>query len=163
VVDLDGDGDLDVLYTNGDTFDSQMIKPEHSVQWLENQGTYPFRRHVVARISGAYRALAADLDRDGDLDIVACSNTGYVNVKQNSLIWFEQQPDHSFVRHDLEYVPHMHIAMDVGDFDGNGWTDFAVGHFGTRTTRAWITIWWNEGKGKTEPTGAAASDVGGGR
>ena len=38
LVDLDRDGDLDVLMTNGDSMDSQMLRPYHGVQWLENPG-----------------------------------------------------------------------------------------------------------------------------
>ena len=48
LADLDADGDVDVLLTNGDSFDSHILKPEHSLQWLEQrwfqlpkpQGTY---------------------------------------------------------------------------------------------------------------------------
>src|SRR5690606_7767620 len=38
-VDLDQDGDIDLLFTNGDAFDLQTDpKPYHGVQWLENLG-----------------------------------------------------------------------------------------------------------------------------
>ena len=42
LVDLDGDGDLDVLFTNGDGFDQSEAKPYHGVQWLENLGDMRF-------------------------------------------------------------------------------------------------------------------------
>ena len=29
--------------TNGDSMDSQLLRPYHGVQWLENRGSYPFR------------------------------------------------------------------------------------------------------------------------
>src|SRR5262249_2977370 len=35
-VDLDRDGDLDFLVTNGDSFDDGVLKPDHGVTWLEN-------------------------------------------------------------------------------------------------------------------------------
>jgi hypothetical protein len=73
LVDLDGDGDLDVLFTHGDTFDDSLIKPYHGLMWLENRGTYPFTPHPLADLPGAFRAEAADMDGDGDLDIVACA------------------------------------------------------------------------------------------
>lgn len=38
LVDLDDDGDLDVLGTCGDTFDNKHVKPYHGVYWLENRG-----------------------------------------------------------------------------------------------------------------------------
>jgi hypothetical protein len=48
LVDLNGDGRLDVLYTNGDTMDPPyVLKPYHSIQWLENQGRFPFVHHPI--------------------------------------------------------------------------------------------------------------------
>ncbi len=38
LVEMDGDGDLDVLLTHGDTFDDGLVKPYHGIQWLENTG-----------------------------------------------------------------------------------------------------------------------------
>ena len=62
---------MDVLLTHGDTFDDFVLKPYHGVIWLENTGTFPFVEHRLATLPGAQRAQAADLDGDGDLDIVA--------------------------------------------------------------------------------------------
>ena len=73
LVDLDKDGDLDVLLTHGDTFDDGIVKPYHGIQWLENTGTYPFVEHSIAGMPGVHRAVAVDMDGDGDLDIVACA------------------------------------------------------------------------------------------
>ena len=73
LVDLDKDGDLDVLLTHGDTFDDGIVKPYHGIQWLENTGGYPFVEHTLAQMPGVHRAQAADLDGDGDLDIVAAA------------------------------------------------------------------------------------------
>ena len=71
LIDLDGDGDLDVLLTNGDSMDAQVLRPYHGVQWLENRGSFPFVCHPLTSLYGVHRAVAADLDLDGDLDIVA--------------------------------------------------------------------------------------------
>src|SRR5262249_60292151 len=67
LVDLDGDGDVDVLYTNGDTFDSFYPKPYHSIRWLENCGTFPFVDHLLTAMPGVHRALARALDGGGEL------------------------------------------------------------------------------------------------
>ena len=46
IVDMDGDRDFDVLLTNGDILDQpHILKPYHSVQWLENEGTFPYKHH----------------------------------------------------------------------------------------------------------------------
>ena len=47
LVDLDKDGDLDVILTHGDSFDDGFVKPYHGIQWLENTGTYPFVEHTI--------------------------------------------------------------------------------------------------------------------
>ena len=53
LVDLDGDGDLDVLVTNGDMLDDFQLKPYHGIRWLENRGRFPFVPHDVAPFFGA--------------------------------------------------------------------------------------------------------------
>ena len=56
LVDFDGDEDLDVLLTNGDVYDSPLLKPYHGVSWLENRGSYPFTHHAIGPLYGADRA-----------------------------------------------------------------------------------------------------------
>ncbi len=74
LVDLDADSDVDILMTNGDILDPPyLLKPDHGVQWLENQGSFPFQRHTLASMHGASRAISADFDADGDQDVLAVS------------------------------------------------------------------------------------------
>lgn len=156
LVDLDADGDLDVLYTNGDTLDSFHLKPFHSIQWLENTGNGPFVRHEVLRMPGVYRAVAADMDGDGDLDIVACAyfmHAGELRDSEldraESLVWIEQFEPGRFRRHPLTLLQHEgFMTLEVGDFDNDGRPDIATGHFVTpsdpRTDS--LSIWWNQSK-----------------
>jgi hypothetical protein len=149
LVDLDQDGDLDVLYTNGDTFDSFYAKPFHSIRWLENRGEFPFEDHCLALMPGAHRALACDLDGDGDLDIVACSLLpDHLFGRQlkgdfDSLLWLEQTAPGIFARHSLERGDCQHAAMSVGDFDSDGDIDLAVGRFSEQGGMPPIAVWWN--------------------
>ena len=48
--------------------------PRHPV--AGEQGTYPFVEHSLAQMPGVHRAKAADMDGDGDLDIVALRAPG---------------------------------------------------------------------------------------
>ena len=68
IVDLDQDGDPDILHSNGDAFDYAPAskRPWHGVQWLENHDGLQFELHRIADLSGASSPQAADLDGDGD-------------------------------------------------------------------------------------------------
>ena len=146
LVDFDRDGDLDVLYTNGDNLDSGILKPYHAVRWLENQGSYPFVPHLLAKMPGAYRAVAGDFDGDGDLDVVACAMFGRPEKTISKLIWLEQQSPNKVVRHDLRSYDSAAV-LDIGDFDGDGRLDIAVAHTyaNPNPDRNWLTILWNLG------------------
>jgi hypothetical protein len=71
-VDLDGDGRLDVLLTHGDVLDQPfLLKPYHGIHWLQNPGHFPFVDHLLTRMYGVHRAVAADFEGNGRLGIVA--------------------------------------------------------------------------------------------
>jgi hypothetical protein len=131
-VDLDKDGDLDVVMSNGDMFDDQILKPYHGIQWLENRGTFPFTEHTLVSIPGVQRAATADLDGDGDLDIAACALVPSRDADTRrlpSVIWLEQSPPGRFVLHVLERGVPTHATLDVGDLDRDGDVDIVVGNF----------------------------------
>jgi hypothetical protein len=132
IVDLDKDGDLDVLYTNGDAFDyiPPGPRPWHGVQWLENKGGLNFGYHRIGDFPGAYSAEAADVDQDGDLDIavVSCFNK-WDNSESQSLIWYENDGKMVFTKHDLATDPTHLLVLDSADMDNDGWVDFVSAGF----------------------------------
>jgi hypothetical protein len=152
LVDLDGDKDLDVLVTNGDMLDDFQLKPYHGIRWLENRGRFPFVPHEVAPFFGALRAQAADLDGDGDMDIVACSlvqlarTAGAAPPSRDlpSLVWLEQTAPGRFERHTLE-AGGRHLSLDLGDVDGDGDVDIVVAN-SLSGTPGFVEVWENRGR-----------------
>ena len=147
VVDLDGDGDLDVILTHGDTFDDTILKPYHGIVWLENRGSFPFAAHTLAKMPGVHRAVAGDIDGDGDLDIVACalvSSSEPAAQRLPALVWLEQTSRGVFERHTISQGLPTHATCDVGDIDGDGDLDIVVGNFSFSVPKtAWVEVWEN--------------------
>jgi hypothetical protein len=146
LVDLDGDGDLDVLMTHGDTFDDGIVKPYHGIQWLENTGTYPFVEHTLASMAGVHRAQAIDLNGDGRLDIVACALlAGGSDVDEKTLpalVWLEQTKKGVFVKHTIEMGFPRHATLDLGDVNQDGRPDVVVGNFSIdKPIASWVDVW----------------------
>ena len=152
LVDLDKDGDLDVLLTHGDSFDDGIVKPYHGIQWLENTGSYPFVDRPLAHLPGVHRALAADMDGDGDLDIVAGALVaGGADVDESTLpalVWLEQTKPGVFTRHTIEMGTPRHATIDVADVDGDGDLDIVAGNFSISEKKpmSWVELWVNQRK-----------------
>jgi hypothetical protein len=155
LVDLDGDGNLDVLYTNGDVLDKPyLLKPYHSVQWLRNPGNgqYPWEHHPITPMNGVHRAVAADFTGSGRKDLVAVAflpEEGFPQrsvLKLDGVIYLEQIGQGKFVRHSLETITCDHVSCVAGDIFGTGRVDLVTGNFTmTGTMDQAITIWKNLG------------------
>jgi FG-GAP-like repeat len=155
LVDLDGDGRLDVLYTNGDSMDKpHVLKPYHGVQWLENRGRFPFVHHPIAPLYGAHRAVAADFRGNGKLDIVAVSFLPAGAFPQrterdlDAVVYLEQTAPGQFARHSLETGTCDHVTCAAGDVFGTGRIDLVTGQFGFTSSDRAITIWKNQGRSR---------------
>ncbi len=99
--DADHDGDLDLYWTNGYTSPGEadpgscVRQPDRFM--LFEKGRYVSGSHRLANVpAGAGRGLvAADLDRDGDLDLIRTNNNGPVVVIENQMArghWFVVRP-----------------------------------------------------------------------
>jgi hypothetical protein len=158
LVDLDADGDLDVLLSNGDILDPPyLLKPYHGVQWLENEGVFPYRHHQLAAMYGASRAVAADFDGDGDQDVAAVSFLPATHFPEReklrlpSIVLFEQIPNTQFAMHILETGTCDHFSCDAGDWDNDSQVDLVVTNFSwsdTQPIRDAAVLWRNVGKPK---------------
>lgn len=133
-VDFDDDGDTDFIVTNGDAFDGIPVGMDpaelHGVAILDNDGTGVFTHHDAARFWGCYVSRPADVDLDGDLDIVTMNDQDQVMFPDNAVvngIWLENQGGFVFDVHPLPEAPSRAQNLDVGDVDGDGDIDVLTG------------------------------------
>ncbi|HLN32511.1 MAG TPA: VCBS repeat-containing protein [Gemmataceae bacterium] len=157
LVDLNGDGKVDVLLANGDTLDPPpLLKPFHGLTWLENRGSYPFTPHRLADCYGAGSPVTADFDGNGLLDIAfvtflpADSFPQREPLQLDAVVLLEQVSPGKFVRHALEVEKCDHLACAAGDLYGSGRPDLVVGNFMHGKSRDdFVTIWRNTTEKRT--------------
>jgi len=154
IVDLDRDGDPDILYANGDAFEyaPPNSRPWQGIQWLENTGNLKFTFHRIVDLQGATSPQAADLDGDGDLDVlIVTSNNDWDNPQAPSLLWLENDGHQKFTVHPIASSPTHLLTVAVGDLDGDGKPDAATG--GMHISRPYdrigrITAWFSTRPGQ---------------
>ena len=142
-VDIDRDGDLDVLVAS-----LGFLHPNNarigSVLVLENDGRQHFTvRTLVDAVARVADARAADLDGDGDLD-VSVAGFGYDDGETS---WLENTGGWRFTMHVLQRLSGGINAVPA-DLDGDGRQDIV-----TLISQEWEEIWAfvNGGGGRFTP------------
>jgi len=119
-VDLDGDGDLDIVVGS---------RGEGRLVFFENvgNGRLAFREHAIS-INGAraagFNLEYADLNQDGRLDIIGAANGG--------LFWFEQPQriDDGWKAHFIgRFTPDSMTGLEIADINGDGYLDVMGGSY----------------------------------
>jgi hypothetical protein len=130
LVDFNKDGSLDLITANGDLGDfPSCTKHYHGIRVYLNDGNFHFTETFFYPLNGAYKAVPADFDQDGDLDIAAISYfPDYARSPEESFVYLENKGGgrmeaFTFPRCDLGHW----LVMDVGDVEGDGDLDLVLG------------------------------------
>ncbi|MCA8970458.1 MAG: VCBS repeat-containing protein [Planctomycetes bacterium] len=121
VGDVDGDGDVDAFFGNFAQQDRLMI----------NDGKGLFRDETVARLplglTGTYGAEMADIDEDGDLDIVVANYTNPTMPTQPLTLLLNDGTGKFFdaTSHRMPNVPLNSLCVAIADFDRDRDADIA--------------------------------------
>ena len=140
--DIDRDGDLDVVGAGA---------YEDSIAWWENvsgNGSTWTKHIIVSGFDGPSGVYAADVDGDGDMDVLGASNAAglaadgiswWRNLDRHGTSWTEQSVDESFIEA---------VKVCAADVDGDGDIDI----LGTATVADKINWWEN-----SDPNGNGSS------
>ncbi len=135
LADMNGDGHPDLLTANGDNGDFTGHKPPlkgyHGHRIHLNDGSFHFAEAWTFPVNGAFKILARDFDRDGDMDLATTSfYADYEHTPEEGFILFENTggPELNFnPRTFPEVGAGRWITLDAGDLDADGDIDIVLG------------------------------------
>ena len=127
-----GSSGLCIADVNRDAFDyaTPGSRPWHGVQWLENRGGGRFTYHRIGDLPGAYSPVVADLDGDGDNDVIGVSGfNDWTKPDAWALVCFENDGRESFTARVLSHAPSHMIVVKAGDLNGDGKVELVTGSY----------------------------------
>jgi len=131
VADIDGDGDLDTLSASAE---------DDKIAWYENlsdTGAYGSQRVISDQVEGASAVFGADIDGDGDTDVVAAAEVDF------EVVWFDNLDGAgTFGPARLIGTPHAPVSALGTDVDGDGDIDVVVAYYWTSMPVFQGLVWY---------------------
>ncbi len=135
LADMDADGRKDIVYTCGDNADQSPVrKPYHGVYIFRNTGA-GYRQVFFRHLDGCYRAIPADFDGDGRIDLAAISFfADFERKPAQALVYLLQKKAGQFEVHADAQVATLGrwVCMDVKDVNGDGRPDILAGNMAAK-------------------------------
>ncbi len=117
--DIDGDGDMDVVYTEG---------VGNRISWLENQGGGIFVYRLVHSLIDAKGVFAVDYDFDGDMDVVSVTVETYT---LSAIYWYENNGSEVFTEHLVNGNYAFPNGIFAFDYNQDNFMDVVAAYSGT--------------------------------
>ncbi|WP_420572093.1 T9SS type A sorting domain-containing protein [Kordia sp.] len=144
-IDLDGDGDIDVLSAS---------RGDDKIAWYENtdgQGTFGDQQVITTNADFAVSVFAADIDNDGDNDVISASST------DDKIAWYENTDGQGTFGVQQIIATNTDRASDVyaADIDNDGDIDILASSQNDNKV-----VWFeNLGEGFNEVSGTISLDI----
>ena len=142
-VDIDNDGDMDVVSVSGPLPSSEGPSADHTISWHENDGAAApsFIKHVMVDNIWSVRSIATDdVDGDGDMDVLSLAfDFGVISLYEND---GAIAPD--FTEQVISSTTDGPTSVYTVDVDGDGDIDVLAASF--------YGVSWYENNGAAKPS-----------
>ena len=146
-LDLNHDGHIDLFVANGHGH----TEDEDVYIYLNNGETIDPLQRVSLPTEGAVEGLVADLNRDGNSDLVVVNGSGGTTSKSNSYLYYGVKGRFPISqRQELKSWSGREAA--VWDWNQDGWLDLAIAcsNPGSKLNSSGSVIYWNSAQGFDE-------------
>ena len=120
--DIDSDGDVDVVITSGGSGAILLLENTGASEWPP---VFEPLRAVPSALPSAQALELADIDGDGDLDLVVGTE-----MPDGRVAWFENEAG-SFSHHPITNEAGRVRSLAIADIDGDGDLDILAGGYGS--------------------------------
>jgi len=124
VVDINNDGTLDIVATE-ETQDTRYNARLYWFQAVVSKGRLQWKKHVIDRLRSINSLDVADMDEDGDFDLIVAEHTDFTGkepVDDNlTLIYENRDEGGNWKKHIIDSAPRSsHLGARYHDLDGDG-------------------------------------------